>query len=70
MSEPKFKIGDVVNLKSDKQNQMTINDIRTETTVGQSIDQKFSGYYECMWFDVTIELKKEDIKEEVLELSS
>ncbi len=69
MSEPKFKIGDIVNLKSDKQNKMTVNEIGTGTTVGKSINQAFNGLYECFWFDVTLELKKEEIREEILELS-
>jgi uncharacterized protein YodC (DUF2158 family) len=68
MSESKFKVGDVVTLKSDKQNKMTVNEIKTETTVGDTINENFNGFYECIWFDVTIELRKDDFKEDVLEL--
>lgn len=52
-----FKIGDVVNLRSDKINKMVVNEINDTT-------------YKCIWFDVTIELCEHDFKVEVLELSN
>jgi uncharacterized protein YodC (DUF2158 family) len=52
-----IKIGDVVNLKSDKVNKMTVEDIVGDT-------------FKCIWFDCTIELQIHDFKPEVLELSS
>jgi len=40
--EPKFKVGDVVKLKSDIQ----------KMTVEQIIDEDdFNGYYKCVWID-------------------
>ncbi len=63
--EAKFKKGDIVNLKSDKENRMTVSEVRNEPTN----EKKFNGWYECMWFDITLELRQQDIREEVLEMS-
>ncbi len=57
MSEAKFKVGDVVTLKSDKVNKMTVDDI-----IGDTV--------KCLWFDVTLELKIHDFNPETLELSN
>jgi len=70
MNTSKFNVGDVVNIKSDKTIKMTVNELKTSTTVGNTIEQSFNGLYECLWFDCTFELKKEEFKEQVLELSN
>jgi uncharacterized protein YodC (DUF2158 family) len=55
--ESNFKIGEVVNLKSDKSNKMTVNEVN-------------DGIVKCIWFDITVEIKERDFKFEVLEHSS
>jgi len=57
MSETKFKIGDIVNLKSDKVNRMTVDDI-----IGNTV--------KCIWFDCTLELMIHDFNPETIELSN
>jgi uncharacterized protein YodC (DUF2158 family) len=70
MSNPIFKVGDIVNIKSDKNVKLTINELRTDTIVGNTIEETFNGFYECLWFDVTLDLRTHDFKEQILESSS
>jgi len=69
MRNPIFNVGDVVNLKGDKNLKLTVNELKTATMVGNEIEETFSGFYECWWFDCTFDLKKDDFKEEILELA-
>lgn len=61
MATPKFTIGDTVNLKSNKNVKMSVNEIINESN--------FTGDYKCIWFDCTFDLRRDDFKEDTLEKS-
>ena len=69
MRNPIFNVGDVVNLKGDKNLKLTVNELKTATMVGNDLDATFSVFSECSWFACTFDLKTDDFKEEILDLA-
>lgn len=57
MESPKFKVGDVVTLRSDKNTKMTVSAVSNNICT-------------CLWFDVVIQIQSFNFVEEVLELSA
>jgi uncharacterized protein YodC (DUF2158 family) len=60
MNTTKFNLGDVVNIKSDKNQKMTIEAIRFSNN---------QSYYTCIWFDLVLDIKRKSFIEYVLETS-
>ena len=49
--QPKYKVGNTVELKSGNSPVMTIVDVQKNPGSINKSPQGFSGKYECLWFD-------------------